>query len=185
MGENNLITQALAGNDQAFLGLIAPYESHLLKICFSFLKNTLDAEDACQEIIQKIHVGIPSYRGADFKAWISRIAANHCIDMLRKRQFMEIELEETRIGPQSNGVRNDNTLSPEQILISKETKDELKHIINALPVPYQEVIQLHYFSELSYREISQQLGIVERTVETRIYRARKMIARVWRKNAAL
>ena len=185
MSEKLLIDQVITGDDDAFTRLISPYKNYLLKIIFSFLKNMPDTEEAYQEIIQKIYQGIPSYNGPNIKGWISRIAVNHCIDRKRRKQFTEIELDETLNQPQSSEMGNGGILSPEETLISKETQTELMKIIDSLPVPYREVIKLHYFSELTYKEIGEKLGINERTVETRIYRARKIIGEIWRKHAAL
>ena len=98
---------------------------------------------------------------------------------------MEIDLDDTQNSIEPAGLWNEEVSSPEEIVISKETQNELAKIVDSLPAQYREVIQLHYFSELTYKEISLRLEINERTVETRIYRARKMVAKIWRKNATL
>lgn len=138
------------------------------------MKNEADTQETYQEVCQKIFQSFSSEKEDHFKNWAARIAVNHCIDRKRKKQVEELPLEEEHFDATSFC-----NFSAEEILIRKETREELLQQIESLPDIYSEVIKLHYFSELSYQKIAEKLNLNERTVETRIYRARKMIGESW------
>lgn len=157
--------------------LITEYERYLYKVIISFLKNHYDTEDALQDIKIKI---INSYDGnvKNFKFWSSRIATNHCLDILKARRVRPIEVD---ITPHEFHIEYGN--NPESIYMEKVTKENVLKIIDELKVKYGEVLKLYYFSELTYEEIGDKLNISKRTVATRIYRGKKLFKERWEKYA--
>ncbi len=165
---------------------IGAYANYLKKIIFGILKDPTDSEEAYLEITQKIMLAASSRRGENFKAWIARIAVNHCIDRKKRSREDAIcvpleNLEHER--PDSADPLAASILSPRELLLAKESLAELQEIIAGLPEIYQAVIRLYYGSGLSMKEIAQELELNPRTVETRIFRARKMISEQWRNHA--
>ncbi|OEF98144.1 hypothetical protein BHF68_00170 [Desulfuribacillus alkaliarsenatis] len=70
---------------------------------------------------------------------------------------------------------NNQQLSTEAIVLTKESELELHRKIKTLPEHYQKVIQMYHFQDKSYREIAELLQIPEKTVETRLYRAKQKL----------
>ena len=179
MAEQRVFQRDTAQSMDSFASLILSHRNYLMKIIAGFFNDQAEVEDVYQEISARLLGARDGYTGDGFKFWAARITVNYCIDLIRKPKIQAEELDDERVefsvaSPQS---------SPEEKLIADQEKQQLLQIINQLPKDYREVIHDHYFSEISYREISAKLGLSERTVETRIYRARKMIKELWRKHA--
>lgn len=157
--------------------LLTEYERYLYKVIISFLKNHHDTEDALQDIKIKI---INSYEGNidNFKFWSSRIATNHCLDIIKARKSRPKEAD---ITPHEFHIEDSN--SPESMYMEKIDKENVLKVIGEMKEKYSEILKLYYFSELTYDEISERLNISKRTVETRIYRGRKMFKERWEKYA--
>jgi RNA polymerase sigma-70 factor (ECF subfamily) len=66
-------------------------------------------------------------------------------------------------------------ISPEEILLEREHFSDVRKAVYLLPVKYRKVVELFYFAHLSYSEIANSLKLNERTVESRLYRARKIL----------
>lgn len=167
--------------------LIENHERYLKKIIFGILRNPEDAEDAYQEISHKLFQAFSSWQGPVFKSWAARIAVNHCIDLKAKRNRENdiISLEHLEESGRSESVASLDTTSrsPEEILEERENIAEIRRIIAELPEPVQEILDLYYKTDLTMKEIAEKLQLNQRTVETRIYRARKEISKKWRNHA--
>ncbi|NMA12385.1 MAG: sigma-70 family RNA polymerase sigma factor [Chloroflexi bacterium] len=179
MTEQWLSQQLSADTVDPFTALILSHQKYLMKIISGFFSDQADVEEVYQEVSSRLLQSQSAYSGDGFKFWAARITVNYCIDLVRKPKIKMEALDDER-------AKFEISLShpsPEEKLISDQEKQQLQKIINQLPKDYQQVIFDHYFSENSYREIGEKLNLSERTVETRIYRARKMIKELWRKNA--
>ncbi len=176
MSEQQLVKRIMQGETHAFDSLINPYKNYLLKVIFSFTKNTQDSEEVLQEISLKIFQSLGSFSGKSFKSWITRITINHCIDLQRKKRIQPVSLEELVENNFSGEVEiKDPAESPKDQLLTKEKDALLFQALENLPEDYRSTLKLFYFSELSNREIAQKLDVSPRTIESRIYRARKML----------
>jgi RNA polymerase sigma-70 factor (ECF subfamily) len=105
------------------------------------------------------------------------IAKNVHIDMLRKRKsnvFVEITDEEDQ---QAYNIA-DSSPSAEDELITEQNLSRLLQFIKELKPHYQEVIQLRYFQEMSYQEISEQLNEPLSNVKIKLLRAKKLLAEI-------
>ena len=110
-----------------------------------------------------------------FKTWVSTITRNTCIDWLRRRR----RLSAYEPGP----VRCSQPL-PDEVLADTETKETVRAALDALPPMYREVLVLHHYQDLKYREIADTLNVPIGTVMNRIFRARKKMARTIERRAA-
>jgi RNA polymerase sigma factor (sigma-70 family) len=173
-------------NDDEIESQISSHTNYLKKIISGILHNQEDAEDAYQEIVHKIYQGYPGWRKENFKAWIARIAVNHCLDNKKKlsKESQSVDLENLELeqpdlaDPLAVSVR-----SPQDILLDKESRQEIQKILLELPEIYHEVLKLYYETNATMEEIAKQMNLGQRTVETRIYRARKMVSEKWRNHA--
>ncbi len=139
------------------------FHSAMRRFCWGYLPHESDVEDAVQDIFLKV-CGVsdpPDY----FRAWLYRIARNHCLNVRRGR-----------------GRRRDATPLPElepvatwagQLtrLARLEQRSQVFHLLAALPEEYREVLRLRYVEELSRLDIAAVLEIPESLVKTRLYEA--------------
>lgn len=136
------------------------------------------AADISQEVFIKIYTAIGSYNHQGFKTWISRIATNTAIDYIRKRardQERTISLDlykETISLPNSPDT-------PESVLLEKDQHQELLAACERLAPKYRDVIKMYYGENKSYQQISKEENISVRTVESRLYRGKKIIKKRW------
>lgn len=179
MTEQWLAQQLSADAVDPFTELILSHRNYLMKIISGFFSDQADAEEVYQEVSTRLLQSQNVYSGDGFKFWAARITVNYCIDLVRKPKIQLEALDDERTELELSSFHP----SPEEKLISEQEKQQLQKIIRQLPKDYQQVIYDHYFSEHSCREIGEKLNLSERTVETRIYRARKMIKELWRKYA--
>lgn len=144
------------------------YGDMLFRLAYSIMLNQADAEDAVQDIFIKIIGKIPEFSSSSQeKAWITKVLANHCKDMLRKRKLrlytpLEEVLEQSGHGlsvpgPEDNGGK------------------ELFQMVLSLGEKYREPLILHYFEGFSIEEVSEILSIGQSAVKMRLSRGREMI----------
>ena len=135
-----------------------------------------EARDLAQDALVKVLVKLDTYSDQwNFKTWVSTIARNTCIDWLRRRR----RLAAFEPGP----VRCGQPL-PDEILADAQTKETVRTALNSLPPMYREVLELHHYQDLKYREIADTLNVPIGTVMNRIFRARKKMARTIERRAA-
>ena len=141
------------------------------------LDSRESAEDATSEVFLKLQRTIESYDGSiPFPKWLLRVAGNQCIDVLRRRKrgrkvIVEVEdgaavIEATSAEP-----------SPLGAVLSKEERVQVRDTIARLPENYRVPLVLRYYSELSYDEIAQQLGLERNHVAALIFRAKQELRR--------
>ncbi|QRN86656.1 sigma-70 family RNA polymerase sigma factor [Clostridia bacterium] len=165
------------GDVDAFEQLIIRYEKKIYSICFYFLKNREDAEDAAQEIILKLYKKLGSFRQeAAFSTWMNYVASNTCRDYLRKRKRNKVlHLDDdiqTEDGQISRELPSEES-TPEERIENKELGVLMQDTIAKLKEDHREILLMREYQELSYEEIAKILEISVGTVKSRIYRARK------------
>jgi len=172
------IDRALEGDEAAFEWLLTRYKRGIYNLIYQMIKDHEETRDLVQETFIKAFNSLSSYnRTYSFSTWLYKIAYNHCIDAIRKKKLKTlpldrpIKLKEGEVQPQIP----DESSSPEKSLIYKESREQIRAIIDSLPPGYREVIVLRHREERSYEEISQILHIPLGTVKARIFRAREMM----------
>ena len=164
-----------------FEAKVSPYEAYLKKIIYGIIRTPDGTDDLYCEVLQKIYFAMDSWSGANFKAWIARIAVNHAIDTKKKwrgeQDWLSLdELDEDR-------VPSPNSRLPEAEIIADETLSEVRRLIGELDELYRVPLEMYYRTNRSVKEIAAALELSPRTVETRIYRARRMIREKWSHDA--
>jgi RNA polymerase sigma-70 factor, ECF subfamily len=135
-----------------------------------------DAEEICQEAFLSVIRNLDSFHGeSQFQTWLFRIAANKARDY-RERQraakrgggqapvSLQAEDPESALAIDPPGP----TLAPDAMLIKAEQATLVQQALEQLGEPCQEIIQLRYFADLSYDEISRALKLNPKTVSSRL-----------------
>ena len=144
--------------------LVDLYADTILRISYSYLKQTCDAEDICQTVFLKYLTNDCTFDSIDHeKAWIIRTTINACKDHLKshwRKTTVPIEAAQHVPAPASE---------PGSILAS----------VNLLPPKYRAVIYLHYYEGYTLREIARLLGVTVPTVKMRLKRGRDALRNTW------
>src|SRR5271165_1968300 len=170
------VIQRARGHDAEALGEIYRlYARRVFGLCRYMLDSRENAEDATSEVFLKLQRSIGSYDGSTpFLRWLLRVAGNQCIDALRSRKRgrqVIVEVEEGVIEAASPEP------SPLGAVLSTEERTKVRDAIALLPENYRVPLVLRYYSELSYDEIAQQLGLKRDYVAALLFRAKQELRR--------
>jgi RNA polymerase sigma-70 factor, ECF subfamily len=174
---DSLIGRARGQDVEAFGEVYRLYARRVFGLCRYLLDSRESAEDATSEVFLKLQRSIKSYDGSiPFLKWLLRVAGNHCIDTLRRRQrgqrvIVEVENEAAVSEAPSSEP------SPLSAVISTEERAQIRDTIARLPENYRVPLVLRYYGELSYDEIAEQLGVERNHVATLIFRAKHELRR--------
>lgn len=174
--ERELVARARGGDFGAFELLVnrseGPVYAHLLRL----VANGEDARDLLQETYLSAYRNLAGFKGdSSFSTWVYRIATNHALMKLRKKQPHEVALDEVTI-PTHEELKgrtiSDWPLDPKEALLRGELRGVLESAIRKLPPLYRAVVLLRDVEESSTEETALALGITEGAVKTRLHRAR-------------
>lgn len=164
-------------NDQiAFNFLLDTFWNDVYGFQLKRTENENDAEDITiqtfSKAFDKIHTYNPDY---EFKTWLITISKNIHIDLVRKRKSSISNTIDRNEEDEFYDVI-DESPSPEDKLITEQNLAKLLRDIKKLKPHYQEVLNLRYFQELSYNEISEQLNEPINNIKVKLLRAKKLLA---------
>ncbi|MDN4607135.1 sigma-70 family RNA polymerase sigma factor [Sporosarcina highlanderae] len=157
--------------DQIIDQLMREYSDDILHLVYTYVKNRTIAEDLAQEIFIKCYEKLNQFnRQSTIKTWLYRIASNHCKDYLRSWHYRKITL--------SNKVFDHIPSKSKQVeeeVIKHSEENNLTNAVMNLPLKYREVVFLHYYEELSLKEISKITSVNINTLKTRLKRAKELL----------
>jgi RNA polymerase sigma-70 factor (ECF subfamily) len=181
-----LVEEAKKGNEKAFAGLMNRYRDSIYFMLLKMVNNPIDAEDLTIEAFGKAFRSIDSYAPRfAFSTWLFMIATNNCIDFIRKKQSSPIPVNQDKDIMDSMTVNIQSDLpDPEEALINDQKIATLRKIVTQLKSPYREIIELRYYKEYSYEEISAELKIPIGTVKAQLYRAKTLLYNIFVKTGA-
>lgn len=177
-----IIKKAKQGNQLAFNVLLDNFWNSVHNYQLKRYQNDNDAEDITIQTFSKAFDKIASFdEKYQFKTWLITISKNIKIDSLRKKNASIIT---GSFKEQNNEVYEiaDDTPSPEDKIITEQNLAKLLKDIKQLKPKYQQVINLRYFQELSYNEISEQIGEPMNNVKVKLLRAKKLLAEIIKKS---
>lgn len=176
MDEQEIIREILNGNLDAYEKIVNRYCDRINNLCYRYLFDMEEARDATQDVFIKAYHGLKNWEPkAQFHTWLYRIAINHCLNLLRRRKIVKFQ---TLDSPSSKPLISSN--AGDERLMQKQHELRIKKYINRLPESQRTVIILYFYQQLSYREIADVLKISLSSVESRLFRAKKKLAKIIR-----
>lgn len=173
-----LIEQCKQGSQEAFSRLVLHHQDAVYSLCYRMTGNAMEAEDLAQEAFLRLHRSLGQFRpGARLRPWLHKIVVNVCLDALRKRKDATLPLDELCAGHNEPPAPHGETL-PEEAYLGREARLSVQQALLRLPGEYRVALALRYLEDLSYQEIAEALGVPLSTVETRIWRAKRMLGQV-------
>jgi RNA polymerase sigma factor (sigma-70 family) len=177
----NLVVSAKGGNQKAYAELMQRYKDSIFYMVLKMVNNKDDAMDLTVSTFAKAFENLEKYKpDFAFSTWLFRIATNASIDFIRRRKLNTTSLDSYRSDDNEDRVLEikSDVLNPEEFSIKKQQTEQLKEIIDKLPIRYRTLIVLRYFDELSYEEISIQLDLPLGTVKAQLFRARDLLSNI-------
>lgn len=140
--------------------LAETYADLILRLAYTYLNHTQDAQDICQTVFLKLLEKAPAFASpAHEKAWIIRTTANACKDLLK-----------------SHWHKTTVTLDAAAAVPAPQPEEgSLLAAVNLLPPQYRAVIYLHYYEGYSAQEIARMLGKTPSAVASLLHRGRRRL----------
>jgi RNA polymerase sigma-70 factor (ECF subfamily) len=179
-----LLIEARKGDRESLAKLILPYGPALYLGALRLTRNPAEAEDVRQEAFLKAISRLEQFNGSqeetrdDLHAWVSRIASNASIDVIRKRRDGKIiSLEEpSGVGEETLGSNVATTeKNPEERFQRREMRQHLADAIKQLAPELRQVCLLRDVLQYSTQETADRVGISAMAVRLRLFRAHRRL----------
>ena len=171
--DDRLLLRARNGDREAFGELVSRHQRRVWLVCRQYL-DAADADGATQDVFVKAFTGLASFDGrAALTTWLTRIAINTCLDVLRRRRR-----EGSLTAPQDERDAADilervadGGADPEARAIQRQAVHRLEACERALPERQRAIFRLRFYGELELEQIADALGVHVGTVKTQLHRA--------------
>jgi RNA polymerase sigma factor (sigma-70 family) len=176
------VARARAGDNDAWGQLYKDFAPAIFRFCRRALPTREDAEDATMDIFIKLQKNLSQYdETRSFSAWLYRVAANHCWDILRRRKIrQDKETEDVDEVPLEHP-------DPSQLdrLIEQKTSEEVRSALGKMGARARMALVMRYYSDMSYDEIADELGVRRAFVGVVLLRARHELRQALEGKSAL
>jgi RNA polymerase sigma-70 factor (ECF subfamily) len=176
--DGELVTAAKCGDTQAFGELVFRHQRRVLAVAQRITNNREDAEDVAQECFHKAFLHLDAFQEKSrFSTWLTRIAMNEALMLLRRRRgVFEVLLESADDGVNSvSAAFVDQGPSPEESCWRRERRELLTEAINRLGPKIRSTILLRHIQDRSVEETAQILGTSVSAVKARVFQGRRKL----------
>jgi RNA polymerase sigma-70 factor (ECF subfamily) len=178
VSEAQIIVKCRAGDTAAWDSLFDKYYATVARFVFQLSGDFSheDTEEICQETFLSVVRNLSSFQGrSSFQTWLLRIAANKAMDYREKTRAakrggnaVHISMDAARSDGEPPIDPPSANPGPDALLQIAETSRLVRESLDRLGEPCREIIELRYFGELSYDEISAELRLNPKTVSSRL-----------------
>jgi RNA polymerase sigma-70 factor (ECF subfamily) len=178
-----LVRKAVEEGDQkAYAELMSRYKDSIYYMLLKMVNNRDDAEDLTIEAFGKAFRNIRQYTpDYAFSTWLFKIATNNCIDFIRKKRKLMLSIDrgfENEDGQDvALEIKSDGP-GPDDSLMKKQKIMMMRDVVDKLKPRYRRLVELRYYNELSYEEISDELKLPLGTVKAQLFRAREFLYQI-------
>lgn len=177
-----LVESMMSGSEAAFDELYRSCSGKLYRMAYFITGNRSDSEDILQETFVKCFLHRAKLKQTErFEPWIYQILIRTAWRLERRKKgrsevsFEGILENEGDVNTAEHIREDKRTSEPLETVLKTETAAEVRAALNRLDIKYRTVILLYYYNELNTREIAYITGILEGTVKSRLYKARKLL----------
>lgn len=179
ISDHDLMARLASGDDLALNALMRRWSDRIVSFLYRMTGQHDAAVDLAQETFVKLYQARARYRphGSEFSTWLFTIASNLAKNHARWRsRHPEISLDATsEDGFNSLPEPRSEAASPDHAAVSRETEDQVRAAVLALPSELREALLLFTHEQLGYTDIAHITHCSIKAVETRIYRARQLL----------
>ncbi|MBY0356529.1 MAG: sigma-70 family RNA polymerase sigma factor [Candidatus Obscuribacterales bacterium] len=176
--DRDLVLACQKRDPAAFEELVKRHQRTVYALLYQLAPDWTDTSDLAQEVFIRIWRSINNLRNpSSFRSWLTQIVTNLFYDELRKRprRLPTVSMEETDNGEDGDSTTKDlpdSTALPDEIILSNELSEVIRHAMEKLPEQFRTAIVLRELEGLSYEEIAILTKTEMGTVKSRIARAR-------------
>jgi RNA polymerase sigma-70 factor (ECF subfamily) len=173
--DRECVGRAQAGDEAAFTELMGHYKGPVLNFVYRLTGDAAGAEDIAQETFVRAYRNLDrfSFRkpGDRFSTWLFQVARNAAIDAMRHRQHRPAQSLE--VTPEGQIITDPSDPSDQADLAERSAL--IAAVIAELPEDQRTALVLSVYEEFSYAEIASVMETTEKSVESRLYRARQFL----------
>ena len=159
--DKQLVWKLRLGDMDALRKIYTRYKDTMYTTAYSILNDSAAAEDVLQDVFVSFARIAPKFHlYGSLKNFLSTCAVNRCRDMLRSKMYKSVEIERSK---KKSLIEN----NPEDQAIKTETQDSLAEALMKVPLAQREVIALHLYSDLKFRQIADIQKVSVNTVQGR------------------
>jgi len=166
--------------ERAYTELMSRYKDAIFNMMLKMVHNREDADDLTLEAFGKAFSKLATYTPRyAFSTWLFKIAINNCIDFIRKRKLSMLSIDDPIEADNSQDYSSNlrsGGLDPEQSYIRTQKLKLMRSYLRQLNPKYRLMIELRFFEELTYDEISRELEIPLGTVKAQLFRAKELLS---------
>lgn len=165
--DEEAIGRVLDGDTDAFSILVRRHEARVKRLGMSFFHDAEDAADFTQDVFVKAYTALASFKGRSlFSTWLLRIAYNTAINSKKRRR------EQLSLDPEIEIVGSPGT---DETHLREETADAVREAMAGLPPRQALCIELYFYYDLKYAEISEVTGFPVNTIKSHVFRAKRIL----------
>ncbi|MCG6166438.1 sigma-70 family RNA polymerase sigma factor [Leptospira sp. FAT2] len=173
------IQKVLHGDFNSFELLMNRYQGLVYSQAIKAFRNETEAEDFTQDIFLKAFESLSTFQGrSQFSTWLFVIARNEIIRRYRREHPEVAGLDALILAETEKDKQREISSEQEAKLLKQESSEKIRNLVESLPELYRKPISLHYFENMSYKEISKKLNLKMNTLKSYIFRG-KEIMRDW------
>jgi RNA polymerase sigma-70 factor (ECF subfamily) len=176
-----LIAAAKSGDHRAFLELWTRHSNRAFKTAYRITGNRYDAEDASQDTWMRAYTHLKTFDGrAQFSTWLTRIATNSSLMILRaKRAHPETTIEITDGDTWQHWEIADQAQNAEDVYATHERLEHLRRAIRRLAPSLRNVLEMHQSTDSSLKEVAEYAGISVAATKSRLSRAKRNLRKAF------
>ena len=170
------IHKAKKGEEASYTTLLNMFWKDVYLFLYSKTNNENEAEDLAIRTFAKAFDKIASFdEKYEFKTWLITISNNLFIDQLRKRKTETISIHKE--SSEVHKIKDDEPTPVDKLIIEQNLAQLLSYIKQLKP-HYQEIINLRFFQEMSYKEMASSLNEPMSNIKVKLLRAKKLLAEI-------
>lgn len=173
-----LIARILDHHDErAYAELMGLYQKPVRQLVGRLVPQSDVADDLALEVFVRAFRFLPTFKAEfAFSTWLFRIATNHCITHLHRQSLPTVSMQAAQsVGEDLSFDFPDSTPTPQEAIIQAQRIERMHLAVDQLPSKYQDLMQLHYFEELSYEEIAERQHLPLGTVKGQLHCGRDLL----------
>ncbi len=160
------------GENRHFEALYRTFRRKVFGVCFHLLRNVDAAQDATHEAFLRAYQQFSTFRGTSFSAWVSRIAANFCLNRIRQEATWERFLHRSEEAPEPETDAERGAILAEERGIARE-------VLRSLNPEQRKVLTLRYIDGCSHPEIESITGFDSEQVRSYLQNGRRNFRIRW------
>lgn len=166
----DIVADIQAGNlTRAFEQVMQRYEAKVFRLCVTYFRDSVQAQDAAQESLVRVWRALSRYDGrAALSTWIYAITRNWC--------FTSLSAKRRTVSMSEEAIQSEvDSLAVPDLQEGIDQTQAVRRLVEELPEMTRRIVVLYYFEEESVSAVSELVGLPEGTVKTHLFRARSRL----------